>query len=322
MNLNVKISRLANKYNFITTAAGANSLIGSTYDKAISDIVGDFTDAEKKLMVEYGTWHREMNSKNQEELKRITRLFYSQSDEDEALSEAGDYQILKKTFVELESKYELYWSKKHQMLAINEKIISDSYQIMKTKFDRVFTELTYFYHKFQPRTPSVIDLHLIISPVERTSGRAVDEDVVSIDAPLLNDLTIRNFWLLFTHEAIHAHYETQEYKNWLREFASIQDKSQLALDMGPKNYLRELITSVFAGNGYFVEQLFDLDILAILNEKIDTASSELERFAFLRLSVSREMYPIVKEYIADKKQVDVQYLKSVWKFAEKNNPPR
>lgn len=320
MKLFVECSRLANKYFFINNLAEANPYIRKRYNEAYLAVIGELNEEQKTALAKYRNWYQELNSKNEKERKRIIRIFYHSRSENEAWQEyaaAEGIETVKAVFESLDGPFEAIWQKFESTLKQAKERMDADFLKREGLFAQIFKELGIFYGVLPPEK---IAASLIICPIPRyQGGKSIDASTVSLEVPKMKtEDSLMRLWLLFVHEVIHAHFETNQYKEWLRNFVEkkIKEGASSLQITEAKNQLREIITSSLAARGYIAERFFGVDIIAeskraFKNPQKYTLSTG-EHQENLRHWTRLELRGALHQYFERGRKIDENFLQKGW----------
>ena len=315
MKIDIKISRIANKYYFIKTVAGVNLPFFSIYLPAYEKITGPLSKTEKNSLNNFVKIFNDIGESKQKELMRAS---FSVLGESEIFSK---FPFIEDVFQSLDDKFEIIWQIAEPKLTNSAGLINKNFVKNKSKIDQALKILSTF---FGHGRPGSVEIQLIYSPVDKMGGRYIDDKKVSINLPGFDTSQANRFSLLFFHEMIHAHFEGPDYKNWLRQFTTGRENEiPLALKMGAKNLLREAIAACFASSGvltYIFNDRAEQDIAAKIKSYIAEGKDRGTDFDYQRLKVSILIRPTILKYLAENKKIDGNFLEATWQALKNKNP--
>lgn len=304
IKLNINVSPLANKYYFIKTLAGVNQSYFNSYSEKYIEMTGDLNQEERSELLKFNIWHQGLGESDQ---KRFMKFCFDK------MSLESDLESLPRNcFVILDQRFNKFWKMANFSLIESKKLIQNIYSKDEIIFEKCFGILGNFFDK---PLPEKIELSIIYSPTDKMSGRFLDKNKISINVSKKSLEDDIRFKLLLLHESIHACFEDEKYKQSLRDF--VKDKAEFLLgkQIGAKNLLREAIATCFASSGILAIE-FDPEA----NERIKSKLIEIKNrsndlsldFDYVKIRVSSEMMPVVKEYILKNKKIDENFIQLVW----------
>jgi len=340
MKLQFKISKLANQFFFVDNLSEWNIYCRRNYNKEWLNRFGKLTKKEKVALKNYRLLMRKYREENL--YKKIRNIFYSgryvryieryahyndglEKNNGELRKKIKKLILIKSADILFDSistfypKFQTVWKKYQPTLSYNKKIILKNYKDTKNALNSIFYRLASFYGKEIAKQD--LDVYLIISPVKNyQGGKAIDKNKISIE---LNKLDYENknqliaFWFLVVHETIHAIFENQEYKKWIKQFIKQQSplgsKSKIVKKLGAKEVLREIITAT-------ATTAADLLLIKITKEKIDwqkilkkqLKTSSLDDLNTLRRWAVYDLRETINKYLNNKRKIDKPFLKKCW----------
>lgn len=323
MKITLECSRLANKYFFITNLAEVDSFIRKNYNEAYSALIGELNEEQKEMLSRYRQWYRDLNAKNESERKLVMQDFYHEQAEEDIL---GKYPLhgkdLRPVFDSLELPFSTLWKTYEEKLQTIKRTLENNLPKRHDTLEKVWNALSAFYNV---PPPEQIKISLIACPVSHyQGGKVVDASTVSLEiSKETSDEPLGGVWLLFIHETIHAHFETKQYKEWLRDFAEgkMEGTSATASEITEaKNLLREATTSSLASGGYIAERYFNVDVAGRSEESLrDPAIYPLqpgEHWGNIRHWIRLRLRDTLEKYFDAKRKMDEEFLEKSWEAIE------
>lgn len=324
MEIKIVVSRLANKYFFITNLAEVDIFVRKNYNPAYIVFSGGLNKKQKESLDTYKQWWNSFSGIDEQTRKDITKLFYSAAEEKEIwniLSEqpwTRTIQTIQSVFKELENPFCAFWRIAEPALqSIQEITERNRITLDNSKLADILEELDSFFLPF-PSSSELMEIFLIFCPIEKyQGGKAVSENIVSLEMHELKSTDqLQRFWLLFLHEMIHARYENKTYKEWVARFIKTKSLSPFLENLGGKNVLREIITSLFAARGILAKILFDIDVINESKKKYNPSLSmdaeTLRHLDNLRHLARVHLWNPLNEYLSFKKMIDEAFLETAW----------
>lgn len=324
MKLEFKISKLANLFFFVDNLSEWNIYCRKNYNEEWVNQLGGLNKKEKTTLANYQSLMQKHEKNNLP--KKIRNIFYNDGNKEidnktrkrvKTLLFTKDSDIVLNAIDVLYLKFQMAWAKYQPILSQNKEIILKSFKDIKNDFNSIFSNLAKFYGK-KIRDQSS-DVYLIISPIEKyQGGKAIDKNKISIEINKLdyeNKNQLIGFWFLVVHEIIHANFEDQKYKEWIKQFIERQPllKSKIIEKYGTKSILREIITAT-------ATTAADLLSATINKEKTNWQKLNEERLKTsnpndintLRLLAKNDLRETINQYFEDGRKIDELFLKKCW----------
>ena len=235
----------------------------------------------------------------------------------------SEYDRLRKIFLVFEPRFEKIWQSEKAKLAnwknaLTKELTEQKYQDLEKDLE------TFFNQKPQFRN---IDVYLLISATGSGGGANIGPERVTLECTALPTNQIPRVLGGLYHEVTHLTFEYGYYQNLLRGFlALIEDgfsekHAFFGSGRGLRVIINEAVMSSLLPEGYLASKYLNRDVFhnaeKILGKNFENIAKDREcDFRSYRLFVAAKLFPLVKDYIENKKPVDERYLQSVWEVFE------
>ena len=294
MIYNVKISRLANLYFYITCVSEADKYYRPNYIPKFAEITGDLNNEEKSALDDYKKYYLE--NKSDEKIA----MFFS---DDELILDGK----VKNIFKTMEPKFSKIWDIYSKELEKNKIVAKKIFKKNDSIISKCLDDIGKLFGKDKPND---INIYLIINPLENNnSGKSIDENTIELEIKDITEEKNAPFLILFLHELIHSHYEDDNYKKMIGEILiSIKEKK-----IG-RGEIREAIIKTITW-GYQGEKYFGLN-----NEPEPVKKDVLDKTLKRRYIISN-LKDMIHNYVDEKKKIDEELIKYVLKILRDYQEP-
>ena len=322
-------TKIANLFHFISNLTEWHFSCRKNYNKMWLEKTGPLKNGEKqalrkmrKLLGRYG-----FSRERREDPSRflgIPFIVHSDWGKVEEWVEPDEFLTLKDVFEVFEPRFEKIWMEEEPKLANWKTALVE--ELTKRKYDNLEKDLETFFNQ-KPKF-SNIDVYLLMGVAKSSGGGAnIGPGRVTLEPTgLSTDLAPEMLNVLY-REATHLVFEREYYQNLLKQFLkSTKDKFSEKhafsnSERGPRTIIKEAVTTSLLPEGYLANKYFGADIFKrverVLGKNFEkVAKGEKDDFGAWRLFAAAKLFPLVKDYIENKKPVDRVYLQKVWEVFE------
>lgn len=237
--------------------------------------------------------------------------------------EPDEFSTLQEVFGVCDPRFEKIWTEEEPKLISWKAALVE--ELAKKKYDNLEKDLEAFFNQ-KPKY-SNIDVYLLINAVGSGGGANIGPGRVTLELTALpTDMTLEALNVLY-HEATHLAFEYGYYQELLEEFLrSSKDKFSekhafFKSGRGLRSITGEAITTSLLPEGYLANKYFGSDtskkVERLLGKNFEKVTRDKgDDFGIYRLFAAVKLFPVVKDYIENKKPVDKEYLQAVWKVFE------
>lgn len=310
MNLEFKVSKIANFFFFIDSFSEWNIYYRKKYNDEWIKQFGELTNKEKNALKNFRLIMQK--KENNGVSKKIRRCFYQKSEDIktsfrklEKILNSKEIEMVKDTFNTLGPSFEKIWNSNLNTINHNKGIAISGYKKIYKEINLAYSKLESFYGDESKKAYSC-NVYLIISP--NRGGKAIRRDAISIETEKLDPKDRYRFarlWFSIMHEMTHARFENKKYKNWLKKFIEKNNfsKSELMKNRSQKEVLREVITDLTKVALYHIldkEGRIQIESLENKNKVLNLNTMEIR--------IRKEICPTIEKYFLNKKKIDNDFL--------------
>jgi len=317
MQIIIQKNKISNLYSFISNLSQWNELVCvPNRKKEWIKTTGKLNEKENECLKVFSKIMQE--STNNLEL---IFLFSDKKDIWQKISkEIGNEKtiILKQIFSYFRSRFNILWKEEEDKIKIIEKYFNRNINLIDNNLNVIKSLCNLSNQKVNER----ITLNLLLSSSKKTDCQAwYYNNIIVLEAsgwPKENLDELLNS--IFLHECFHLYFQKNKllFSN-LKKLASKNKKNINRLDL--KHWpveviLEECLVSSFLPEGYLSEKFLKKDVKKIASKKIE--SKNIDQFSKIRYFCALNLYKNAKNYVENKKTLDIFYfndlVKSVNKF--------
>jgi len=315
-------TKTANLFYFVSNLAEWHFSCRKNYNKIWLEKTGALDDKEKqalkqlaKLLIKYHFSSGQKGPDDPSKFLGIPFTVYSDNEvwgKVEEWVEPEELLMLKNIFEVLGSRFEKLWVEEEPKLADWKATLVE--ELAQKKYDDLEKDLEAFFDQ-KPKF-SKIDVYLLMNPANLGGGANIGPGRVTLECTALPTEAVSDVLNVLYHETTHLVFEYGYYQNLLEWFLqSIKDEYSekhtfFKSGRGLRVIINEAATSSLLPEGYLAYKYFGSDVF----KKV--AKGRGDDFGAYRLFAAAKLFPVVKDYIKNKKPVDRVYLQKVWEVFE------
>jgi len=330
MKINIKVSKLANQFFFISNLSEWHFSCDSKYNEVWLKETDALSQEEKSALKSFSKTMKKycfQHDKNWKS-KYLGQYFYLYSGKQvwEALKKAvaeDEFNDLKEIFKIFNSRFEKIWKlkdKDNRMKILEQALEDKNYKNLLDDTEKIFGN----------SKNNTVNIVILFSPLEENetgSGSAnIGNDHITFEIPALKTDTWQMDYTVgvLAHEIGHMLFKN----HGTQLIQNVVEKLKLPLEvenMSMKNtisIINEAITESFVPFGYLGQKYAKTDIAPLLLDNLDKGKTVLDNFkkgekidyrCYRQLNkyLVWQLYPLATQYGEKKKSIDEYYVKQV-----------
>ncbi|MDD4762056.1 MAG: hypothetical protein PHZ25_03490 [Candidatus Pacebacteria bacterium] len=326
MKLNLKVSKLANNFFFISNLSEWHFSCRKKYNDAWLKQTGNLSDLENKTISDF----RDIILKHGFEMEKS---FYSFPEKEvwnklEKKLRKSELRRLKKTFDIFNPRFEKIWEKdavENKMKAFQKSLNDERYCLLVENLN-VFLKNR---DKKKNFTVIILDSPLNEENVTAAGGANMDDLMISLELPVLKPKSWELEYSIgiLLHEIAHLLLKESDYFPYFKSVVNAKLPGLVNRNIRPRitnlEFISELIIELLIPFGYLAQKHFIFKPLktSFSKKNLNVLRENFKKFrqgkeasgSRLRKTLVWRLYPVVKKYIEDKKGIDESFVQKVIK---------